>query len=230
MRVIAAVNLAALASGAVMMATVVFVPTYVQGVMGRSAIAAGFALTAMSMGWPLGSTVAGRIVNRSSYRAIAAAGGLALVAGTVPLIALAPGRGPLWAGGAAFLTGLGMGFGNTNFVLAAQASVPWQQRGIATSMSLFMRMLGQSVGAAIFGGILNIGLAHRLPGAGDVVQRLMAPAERAQLGTATVGRLASAVAASLHEVYLVAALIALIALALALLFPARLNPRQAVQG
>jgi EmrB/QacA subfamily drug resistance transporter len=229
-RIIAAVNIGALASGAVMMATVVFVPTYVQGVMGQSALAAGFALTAMSMGWPLGSTVAGRWVNRSSYRTIAACGGAALVAGSLMLIALSPARGPLWAGAAAFLTGLGMGFGNTNFVLAAQASVPWEQRGIATSMSLFMRMLGQSVGAAIFGGILNLGLAHRLPGAGDVVQRLMEPAQRAGLGGEAVARLAAAVAGALHQVYLVAGLLAALALGVALLFPAGINPRQAVDS
>jgi MFS family permease len=224
LRVIAAVNVGALVIGAVMMATVVFLPTYVQGVMGRSPIVAGFALTAMSMGWPAGSTLAGRLVNRSSYRALAAISGGALVAGSLLLIAMDPARGPLWAGSAAFLTGIGMGFGNTCLVLAAQSSVPWRQRGSATSMGLFMRMLGQSVGAAIFGGILNIGLARRLPGSGDVVERLMEPLQRAGLGAASVERLAAAVAASLHQVYLVTGLLALAALALSLMFPAGVNP------
>ena len=224
LRVIAAVNVGALVIGAVMMATVVFVPTYVQGVMGRSALVAGFALTAMSMGWPLGSTVAGRLVNRSSYRALAAVCGGALLAGSALLFAMDPSRGPLWAGSAAFLTGIGMGFGNTCLVLAAQSSVPWRQRGSATSMGLFMRMLGQSVGAAIFGGILNIGLARLLPGAGDVVERLMEPQQRASLGAANVERLAAAVAAALHQVYLVAGLLSLAALALSLMFPAGINP------
>ncbi len=229
LRIIAAVNIGAFAIGAVMMATVVFVPTYVQGVMGRSAILAGFALTAMSMGWPLGSTLAGRLVNRFSYRAMAAVCGVALVLGAALLIAMTPARGPLWAGSAAFLTGLGMGFGNTSLILAAQSSVPWRQRGIATSMGLFMRMLGQSVGAAIFGGILNLGLARRLPGAGDVVERLMEPSQRAELGAGATARLAQAVAASLHQVYLVAGLLALAALALALLFPAGVNPHHGHQ-
>ncbi len=224
LRIIVAVNTGAFAIGAVMMATVVFVPTYVQGVMGGSALLAGFALAAMSMGWPLGSTLAGRLVNRSSYRAMAAAGGAGLVLGAALLVAMNPARGPLWAGSAAFLTGLGMGFGNTGVILAAQSSVPFRQRGVATSMGLFMRMLGQSVGAAIFGGILNLSLAQRLPGAGDVVERLMEPSQRAGLGAEATARLAQAVAAALHQVYLVTGLLALAALCLALLFPAGINP------
>jgi MFS family permease len=193
-------------------------------VMGRSALVAGFALTAMSMGWPIGSTLAGRLVNHSTYRAMAVVAGIGLVLGAALLVAMDPGRGPLWAGSAAFLTGLGMGFGNTCVILAAQSSVPFRQRGIATSMGLFMRMLGQSVGAALFGGILNFSLAWRLPGAGDVVERLMEPSERAGLGEAAIARLSAAVAAALHQVYLVTGLLALAALALALLFPAGISP------
>ena len=34
-----------------------FLPTFVQGVMERSATVAGFTLTAMSIGWPIASTL-----------------------------------------------------------------------------------------------------------------------------------------------------------------------------
>src|SRR6185437_3977166 len=106
---------------------------------------------------------------------------VALIGGSALLIALSPARGALWAGSAAFLTGIGMGFGNTVLVLAAQSSVPWRQRGSATSMGLFMRMLGESVAAA------------------------------------------------LHQVYLVAGVLALIALGAALLFPAGINAQHAAR-
>lgn len=145
---------------------------------------------------------------------MAAVGGVALVLGAALLFAMNLSRGPLWAGSAALLTGLGMGFGNSCRVLAAQSSVPWHERGIATSMGLFTRMRGQSVGAAMFGGMLNLGLARSLPGAGDVVERLMEPGQRASLGAASIARLAQAVASLLHQVYLVPGLLAPAALAL----------------
>ncbi len=81
-------------------------------------------------------------------------------------------------------------------------------------MGLFTRMRGQSVGAAMFGGMLNLGLARSLPGAGDVVERLMEPGQRASLGAASIARLAQAVASLLHQVYLVPGLLAPAALAL----------------
>ncbi|HLI13419.1 MAG TPA: MDR family MFS transporter [Alphaproteobacteria bacterium] len=226
-RVIAAVNLGGLAIGAVMMATAAFLPTYVQGVMGLSAFGAGLVLAAMSLAWPIGSTLAGRLMIRSSYRMMAAIGGGALVAGSVVLVMLDPARGPYWAGVGAFFTGIGMGFCNITYIVSAQSSVDWSRRGIATSSTLFMRMLGQAIGSAIFGGILNSGLSARVPEAGDAVDRLMEPARRAGLGTEMIARLADAVAFSLHQVFWVAGLLAAVSVAFAFILPARLGPRHA---
>lgn len=228
-RVLAAVNCGSLAIGAAMMAIVVFLPTYVQGIMGRSALVAGFALTAMSIGWPIGSALCGRLIAHLSYRTMAATCGLCLIAGSVLLVTLDPGRGPLWAGGGALLAGLGLGFGNTTFVLAAQASVDRGRRGAATAMSLFMRMLGQAIGAAVFGGILNSELGRRLPDAGDVVERLMEPAQRAGLAPTALAHLTSIVAEALHQVFVVDGIVALIALGLAFMLPSGLGTRHARQ-
>lgn len=223
-RIIAGCNLGGLAIGAVLMGVNAFLPTYVQGAMGRSALVAGFALTAMSAGWPVGSAVSSRVMVRTSYRLTALAGALLLVAGSGLLVALTPARGPLWAGAGAFLAGLGLGFSNTTFIVAAQSSVDWGRRGLATSSNLFMRMFGQAVGAAVFGGLLNIALARRVPDAGVTVDRLMDPALRPTLSAGEIDRLTGAVAGALHEVYLAALCVALLALGLVLLLPRGLSP------
>src|SRR5262249_24321981 len=120
--------------------------------------------------------------------------------------------------------GVGMGFCNTAFIVSIQASVGWNERGMATSSAMFMRIVGQSVGAAVFGAILNFGINQRLPEAGEAVNRLMAPAARQPLGALEITRLAEPVGASLHVVYTIAGLVALISLILALALPARLSP------
>lgn len=229
-RMIAAVNIGGLITGAVMMATTVFLPTYVQGVMGYSPVVAGFCLTALSVGWPVGATVSGRIMLRASYRAVVLAGCVALVIGAALLFVLDPARSPVWAGAAAFFTGLGMGFTNTVYVIAAQDSVERDRRGIATSGALFMRMLGQAVGAALYGGILNAGLARRLPDADGVVNQLMDPGRRATLDAATIARLSQAVADSLHLAYLVGIALALGALLVTFAMPHRVAARASGQG
>src|SRR5699024_1478281 len=60
-RLVAFANIATLTSGAIMIGLSSFLPTYVQGVMGRTAVVAGFTLTMMSVGWPIASTFAGYI-------------------------------------------------------------------------------------------------------------------------------------------------------------------------
>ena len=140
------------------------------------------------------------------------------------LILLTPASGLFWAGGGAFILGVGMGFCNTAFIVSTQASVGWSDRGMATSSTMFMRIVGQSVGAAVFGAILNFGVYRLLPNAGDAVNRLMSPAARQSLAASEIARLTEAVGSSLHVVYVIAGLVALISLILALALPARLSP------
>jgi hypothetical protein len=87
-----------------------------------------------------------------------------------------------------------------------------------------MRVFGQAFGAALGGAILNFGVFRRVPDAADAVNRLLEPAFRQRLGTAEIARLTDAVAASLHEVYWIATLTAVITLVIAASFPARLSP------
>jgi EmrB/QacA subfamily drug resistance transporter len=225
-RIIAISNLGALTIGAMMMGVTAFLPTYVQGAMGRSAGVAGAAMSMMSISWTFSSIAAGRLMVRTSYRAAALAGALLLVAGSATLIALEPSRGPLWAGAGALLMGLGMGFCNTTFVVSAQAGVTWRERGAATSSVLFMRTVGQSLGAGLFGGLLNYGLYRPGADVGDLIERLMEPGRRSALDPAEIARLTDAIAGALHGVYLIVGLLALVALVLPLWIPASLSPRQ----
>ena len=61
-RPIAAANAASLLGGMVMIGLTTFLPVYVQGVMRQSALVAGFALSAMVLGWPVGATLAVRLL------------------------------------------------------------------------------------------------------------------------------------------------------------------------
>ena len=99
---------------------------------------------------------------------------------------------------------------------------------MATSSIMFMRMIRSSVGASVFGAIVNYGIHHRLPKAGDAVNRLMQPAARKMLHASELARLTEAIASSVHVVSLIAGLVAVVSLFLALALPARLSPtRQA---
>jgi EmrB/QacA subfamily drug resistance transporter len=223
-RIVAVGCLAGFFNGALMMAVSGFLPTYVQGAMGRDATAAGVVLAASSVSWAFASMASGRLMIRTSYRLAASIGGVSLVAGSLMLITLDPASALIRAAAGALLLGIGMGFCNTAFIVSIQASVGWNERGMATSSTMFMRIVGNSVGAAVFGAILNYGIYSQLPEAGDAVNRLMSPAARQSLGATEIARLTEAVGASLHVVYVIAGLVAVVSLILAFALPARLSP------
>ncbi|MBN9490871.1 MAG: MFS transporter [Alphaproteobacteria bacterium] len=223
-RVIALGNFGSFAIGAVMMSVSAFLPTYVQGVMGRTAGITGAVLGAMSISWAVASAVSGRVMIRTSYRVSAMFGGSMLVLGSIVLLAMSPGRGPVWAGAGALLIGLGMGSCNTTYLVSVQAAAALRERGAATASNMFMRIVGQSTGAALFGALVNIGLLHYAPQAGEVAAQLMEPALRQHLSAPEIATLTAAMAAALRNVYVVAALFGLAVLAVGASFPAALGP------
>jgi EmrB/QacA subfamily drug resistance transporter len=229
-RVIALANLGTFGTGAAMMGVSAFLPAYVQGVMGRSPGVAGLVLGCQSVSWTFATFLAARVMIRSSYRASAAIGGLSLLLGGVMLAFLQPSSGVAWAAAGSLVTGVGMGFCNPSFLVSIQASVGWNERGVATGGIMFMRMLGQSLGAAVFGAVVNFGIASRIPHAGDAVNRLMEPSLRHGLGAAEIARLSAAVGAAVHEVYLMVIVLAVATLAVAVAFPKGLSPIRARRG
>ncbi|MBV8651781.1 MAG: MFS transporter, partial [Alphaproteobacteria bacterium] len=227
-RVIAGSNLANFVFGAVMMAVTAFLPAYVQGVLGRSAFTAAVTLMPMTVSWSIGAMVTGRLMLRTSYRTTSAIGGCLLVCGSVALTTLSPASGPSWAAFGALLCGLGLGFVSNSFVVAVQASVDWAQRGIATSTILFTRMIGQAIGTALFGGILNASLGGRLAAGGpDIATHFMEPALRATLPAGDMALLTGLFAQALHHVYLINVALALIVALSSLAMPAKWSPVRA---
>jgi EmrB/QacA subfamily drug resistance transporter len=223
-RVIIVGSLGNFTSGAMMMGVSAFLPTYVQGAMGRGAIDGGLVLGAMSVTWALASIAAGRLMVRTSYRLVAILGGLSLSTGCAMLAALSPADGPLWASAGSLVIGIGMGFCSTTFIVSIQASVPWGQRGAATSSSMFMRFVGQSVGASSCGAVLNLSMRHLDPGAVNAVAQLLDLPTRRTMAPDRLAHLTDVMAGSLHNAYLLATGFAVLTLVLACQLPARLSP------
>ena len=224
-RIIVTGSLGSCGTGAAMMGVSAFLPAYVQGAMGYSAIAGGLVLGAMSVSWAIASIVGGRIMVRTSYRLVAVIGAAFLAFGCLMLTLLSPSDGPIWAAVASFVMGIGMGFANTVFIVAIQASVPWRQRGAATSSNMFLRFVGQAAGAAGCGAVLNATMIGMDPSAPRAVDKLMDAASRAAMPADLVSHLTDVMAASLHNVYLLALVFSLLTLVVAACIPPRLSPR-----
>lgn len=223
-------NCASASLGSAQMALTAFLPPFIQGVLGQSAFLAGLALTAMSMAWPLGGFIAGRSLLTISYRKSSSLGSLVLIAGSIMMAFLNPALGAVWAIASAFVVGLGMGLTNMGFFVGIQSSVDWHQRGVVTSSFNYTRIIGQSVGAAVFGGIVNGALAGKVAAGSDVVSRLLDPALRRALSAAELVPVMDAFAGALHHIYEINVLLAVLTLVWALALPRGLSLRSQIKA
>lgn len=154
-RVLISSSLVALCVGAVTLGLTSYVPTYVQGSLGAGPLVAGFALAPLTVGWPLASSLSGRVYLRYGFRFTAMIGSavvLAALAGTLTLDATSS----VWSvAGLCFLIGCGMGFVASPTLIAAQAAVGWGERGVVTGNNMFNRSIGSAVGVAGLGAVAN---------------------------------------------------------------------------
>jgi Na+/melibiose symporter-like transporter len=229
-RVLLGSNLGSLAIGVVLIGLTSYVPTYVQGVLGTGALVAGFALAAMTVGWPIAAAYSGRIYLRIGFRNTALIGGAVVVAGSVLVLLLGPGTPVPAVAGACLVVGAGLGLMSVPTLVAAQSAVDWEGRGVVTAATMFCRNLGSAVGVAVFGALANASLAARFAAAPpDVAGRLPSTSAAGDLvvGGGTDGAVSRFVRAALfdasHEVF-VGVVVAAVAGALALWLMPRRTP------
>jgi EmrB/QacA subfamily drug resistance transporter len=154
-------NLTALIVGAMMMGLTSYLPTFVEGVLGTGALVAGFALAAMTIGWPISAGMSGRVYMRIGFRDTALIGTSFVIVGSVLIAMLSQGSPIGEAAFAAFVLGVGLGLVSSPTVIAVQSVVGWDRRGVVTATNMFSRSLGSAVGVAVFGAIANATLAAR---------------------------------------------------------------------
>lgn len=219
-------NITSLTTGVILIGLSTFLPTFVQGVMGGTAIVAGFTLTTMSIGWPIASTVAGNLLLKIGFRSTSIIGGISLTLGGIVFILLSANTGPIWAAFGSFLIGVGMGLSSTAFIVSIQSTVSFEKRGIATASNMFMRTVGSTIGAALLGGILNSQLASYIESKGlsdeaniDMMNMLLDENKRNQLSNQVVDVLQHGLATSLHDVFIVLFIFAAVSLLFILFFP-----------
>jgi EmrB/QacA subfamily drug resistance transporter len=215
--------------GVVLIGLSSYVPNFAQGVLGASALIAGFVLGAMTLGWPLAASLSGRVYLRIGFRTTMLVGAVVLVVGSI-ITALLPRDVQLIViAGACFVIGAGLGLSSSPSVVAVQSAVDWQRRGVATGTVIFFRSVGSAVGAALFGAIANTTLADRFAaapeqfrgqlsgGADEVDVVLSKPNQPPQL----VDYVRSALYDATHRVFIAIAVVAVLGVLAVLIMPRR---------
>ena len=161
--VLNAANSGAFVVGVLMLGLTSYVPLYAQAVLGHGALAAGLALAAMTIGWPIAATTSGRFYLTIGFRRTVLMGALFVIAGAALLLPVSADSSLWQLALPCFVMGIGFGYVASPGVIAAQSSVGWEHRGVATGTNMFARSMGSAVGVAVFGAIVNSRLADNAP-------------------------------------------------------------------
>jgi len=204
--------------GALLYAITAYVPMFAQGVLGGTAVDAGTILTPILVGWPIASTIAGRLLLRVGYRAMSIGGGVLIVGGSLLLVRTGADTGRIEVMTAMMIVGLGLGFLSMPYMLGVQNAVPWNRRGVATSSVQFFRNIGGAVAVAALGALMSSRL-ERIIGRGTNANALLDPALRSRLAPGILQHLTSGLLNGLQAVFIAFAVLSVASLLVALLFP-----------
>jgi MFS family permease len=154
-RVIGASTTVSLVVGVIVLGLSTYVPIYAQGVLGYGPLIAGFALAALTLGWPLSASNAGHLYLRLGFRLTAMIGSVIVLVGSSLMLLLGPESAVVIVGAMCFVVGVGMGLTAVPTLIAAQSSARFTERGAVTGTNMFARSLGSAVGVAVCGAIVN---------------------------------------------------------------------------
>ena len=154
-----------------------FVPLFLQGVLGASATSSGNILTPMMLAVVFGAVRSGTLLRRTGrYRRQALFSTGLMTTGMLLLSAMDERTSFAGAVGSIVVMGLGLGGTLPVFTVAVQNSVPNKFRGFATSLLLFYRLVGGMMGLAVLGAVLTKRFSRRLEGMlSDTVRAGLSP-------------------------------------------------------
>jgi EmrB/QacA subfamily drug resistance transporter len=144
-------NVLGLLSGMAFITASVYIPIYIQGVLGGTATNSGLVLLPMMLGSVVSATGGGFLMNKWNYRRIMIIFTFIFIIGMVLLTTLTPDTSRWLVTVYMILTGLGIG---ATFSVISNAAIHHfdpSQRGSVNSTVAFVRSLGMTLGITVFG-------------------------------------------------------------------------------
>ena len=213
------VNLAAALASGFLMGIDVYIPMWMQGVLGLNAAVGGLVLAPLSLVWMVGSFLASKWMTQMATNWVLRIGLLIASLGGAWLWLMPFESNFLWFFAISTVIGVGLGITMTTSTVSAQNSVSRDQLGVATSFNTLVRTIGQTVMVAVFGLLIN-GVTQRelnatnLTNDADIMNKLVNPQTAKNIASELITPLRKILYEGLHQVYFVGLLLVVVAFAL----------------
>jgi EmrB/QacA subfamily drug resistance transporter len=245
MRLYAASNAAVLFYGAALIVVTVYIPIFVQGVLGGSATNSGLILLPCMLSSVVGSAMGGMLVGKFSYRRIMMVSAVVFVIGTYLLSTVSTDTTRLMLTLFIIVAGLAIGPSFSVLGMAPMHNLDARQRGTANSTLAFIRSLGMTVGITIYGVLQRNSFTKELKdafagtGAGQAPQgdmlkdprALLSPEARLHIPKPVLEKISGVLSTSIAHTFMWSLVPAALALVAVLCMSnERLNPSEAKES
>lgn len=156
------VNLLSFLIYAVLMGVDVYLPIYLQNILGYRPTLSGLAMLPMSLSWLLVSFNLGKLLIKYGGKAVTLTSTVFVLISSLLLYTLGINSPILLVLLFIFVIGIGFGGVSTALTVSVQDSVEYNKRGSAVAANSLLRTLGQTIGISVFGNIFNVYIANYL--------------------------------------------------------------------
>ncbi|MBU3092081.1 MFS transporter [Clostridium sp. CF011] len=218
------VNIITFLAAGILIGIEVYLPIYMQNVLGFSPTVAGVSMAPMSIAWFLSSFVLSKAIPKYGGRIVIGVSTLILLISCVFLSTLSSESLLVSVIVYGFIMGFGFGGAFTTLTIMVQESVGYNKRGAATAANSLVRTLGQTIGVSVFGIILNMNIIKYF---NNIGRKGIEPNNLYSKATLSSGvslqQIKQALNSGLHEVFIIFIIIALASLALSFIFDSKLK-------
>src|SRR6266576_5337816 len=158
---------------------ILYLPLFVQGVLGNTATDSGLVLTPLMLGFMFSSIVGGQLLSRTGrYKILAMIGFTIAAIGMFMLSRMTPNTSQGEVVRNMLVTGLGIGVMMSLFTIVVQNAFPYRQLGEVTASLTFFRSIGSTMGVAVMGTIMTNEFQNALQSNIPAMVKRIIPADR----------------------------------------------------
>jgi MFS family permease len=162
-----------------MFGAILYLPLFVQGVLGNTATDSGLVLTPLMLGFMFSSIVGGQLLSRTGrYKILAMIGFTIAAIGMFLLSRMTPNTSQGEVVRNMLVTGLGIGVMMSLFTIVVQNAFPYRQLGEVTASLTFFRSIGSTMGVAVMGTIMINGFQNAMQSNIPALLKRVVPADQ----------------------------------------------------
>jgi len=205
---------------AILIGADVYLPIYMQNVLGFSAKVSGLALAPMSASWLIASVILGKCIVKYGAKIVILISNIILLISIILLPTLGINSPLVLVLIYVFIMGFGFGGAFTTLTLIVQESVEYNKRGAAIATNSLLRTLGQTIGVGVFGSIFNLYIIKYFIRSGiEGVDPSNLYNSSAQNVVVTAEQIKLSLNSSLHVLFMILIIISILSLVLSVLMP-----------